>query len=121
MAASVQDNQFLTPAGREEFGVRVIRAALLTAVWWTCVVLWAAWWGATFGAYQLRLPFSGHVLIYAYELVQSAYVWVLGLALVLLLSALTAPEVRCRRGVYVALFVGAVTWLYHSAHSIVRE
>ncbi len=99
---------------------RVVRAASLAAVWWTCLALWAAWWGATYGAYRLRLPFSGYVLIYAYELVQGAYVWVLGLALLLLLLALTAPF-RRRRGMYVALAIGAVTWLYHSAHSVIRE
>jgi hypothetical protein len=99
----------------------IARAASITAVWWTCLALWVAWWGATWGAYELRLPFSGYILIYAYELVQSVYVWVLGLALLLLLLlALTAPF-RRRRCMYVTLIVGAATWLYHSAHSIIRE
>ena len=69
--------------------------------------------GSDQGAYELRLPFSGYVLIYAYELVQTPYVWALGLALVLLLVALTAPF-RRRWGMYVTLIIGVVTWLYHS-------
>jgi hypothetical protein len=101
-------------------GARITRTASMTAIWWTCLVLWAAWWGATWGAYELRLPFSGYVLIYAYELVQTPYVWALFLALVLLLLALTAPF-RRRWYMYVTVIVGVTTWLYHSTHSIIRE
>jgi hypothetical protein len=99
---------------------RITRAASITAVCWTCLALWVAWWGATWGAYRLRLPFSGYVLIYAYELVQSAYVWVLGLAVLFLLLAQTAPF-RRRWGMYVALVGGVATWLFHSTHSIIWE
>jgi|SRR5581483_11951431 len=119
MSGLPQGARPVAPADREPWSVRTVRVALFAAVGWTSLSLWAAW-EAFVWDYQLRLPWRGYTLLYAYELVRGTYLPVLTAAVLLLLAALTAPDVRRRRGIYLALLLGLPTLIVHFP-DVVRE